>query len=319
MQNIYSNIINFNKKSLSKIIKILRNNDLVALPTETVYGLAANAYSSLAIKRIYRIKNRPKKNPLIVHYFSLKQASKDIIFTKEFLILYKKFCPGPITFILNKKKSSKIKKEVSAGLSSVAIRFPSNQILREIMRNLDFPLAMPSANKSGKVSPTHIEHVIKDFDKKIEIVNGGRSKIGLESTVVDLTKKIKILRPGSILLEEIQKVLKKKIRVSKNTKILKSPGMTKSHYSPGIPIKLNVKKPLKNSAFIVIGKNYDSGKNIFNLSKKSDLNEAARNLYKTFIKIKNKNYKKISVMKIPNFGLGVAINDRLKKAANNGS
>ena len=307
MKNIYSNIINFNNNSLTRIKKILKNNGLIAFPTETVYGLACNSYSFLAVKKIYKIKKRPLQNPLIIHYHSLNQASKDVIFTKDFLILFKKFCPGPITFILKKRANSKVQKNATAFLNTVAIRFPKHKVIREILRKIDFPLAMPSANISGSVSPTKPEHILKDFGKKIKIINGGSSEIGLESTVVDLSEKIQILRPGSISLNEIEKCLKKKINFLKSSKKIRSPGNIKYHYSPGIPIKLNAKKPKGNSAFIMYGKKTTKKKNYFNLSRKSNLKEIAKNLYKTFIDIKNKNYKKIYVMRIPNKGVGTAI------------
>ena len=314
MNNIYSNIKKLNSKTQLKVIHILNNNGLIALPTETVYGLAGNAYSRKAVKKIFKIKNRPKINPLIVHYFSLKDASKDVFFPKKLLKLYRFFCPGPITFILKKKKYSNINKLTTAGLDSVAVRFPKHKVLRKILRKINFPLAMPSANKSGKVSPTCAKHVYNQFGKKIMIVDGGNSTVGIESTVVDLTSDMSILRPGTISSKQIQKILGKKIFYKKSKKI-RSPGNLKNHYSPGIPIKLNVKKAEKNSAFITIGKKFKKSKGVYNLSEQSNLEEAAKNLYKTLITIKKKKYKKISVMKIPNIGVGIAINDRLKRAA----
>ena len=314
MNNIYSNIKKLNSKIQLKVIHILNNDGLIALPTETVYGLAGNAYSHRAVNKIFKIKNRPKINPIIVHYFTLKDASKDVFFSKEFLRLHRYFCPGPITFILKKKKYSNLNKLTTAGLDSVAVRFPKHKVLRKILKKINFPLAMPSANKSGKVSPTCAKHVYSQFGKKIIIVDGGNSTVGIESTVVDLTSGMSILRPGIISSSQIQKVVGKKITYKKNRKI-RSPGNLKNHYSPGIPIKLNVKKAEKNSAFITFGKKFKNNKDVYNLSEKSNLEDAAKNLYKTLIKIKKKKYKKISVMKIPNIGVGVAINDRLKRAA----
>ena len=199
-------------------------------------------------------------------------------------------------------------------MESVAIRFPKHKVLRKILNKINFPLAMPSANKSGKVSPTCAEHVSNQFGKKIMVIDGGNSKVGLESTVVDLTSGISILRPGIINSSQIQKIVGKKI-IYKKSKKIRSPGNLINHYSPGIPIKLNVKKAEKNSAFITIGKKFKKNKDVYNLSEKSNLEEAAKNLYKTLITIKKKKYKKISVVKIPNIGVGIAINDRLKRAA----
>tara|TARA_Y100001970_G_scaffold287192_1_gene411283 strand:- start:554 stop:1501 length:948 start_codon:yes stop_codon:yes gene_type:complete len=315
MKNIYSNIFPFNKKTLKKSVTILKKGNVLGLPTETVYGLAGNAYLKKSVNKIYKLKRRPKFNPLIVHYFESKSAEKDVIFNENFFKLYKKFCPGPITFVLKKKRISKIRSSVTAGLDTVAIRFPKHQIVRSILKKINFPLAMPSANLSMSVSPVSALDVADEFGKNIKaIINGGKSKIGIESTVIDLTSDPKILRPGIIGPEIINKVLR--IKSSKKNLKIKSPGMLKKHYSPGIPMLLNQKTFNKKHAFITLGNKYKDNKNCFNLSKKSDLKEAASNLYKTFRKIKKKGFKKIYVVKIPNRGPGIAINDRLKKAAN---
>ena len=315
MKNIYSNIFSFNKKTLEKSVTSLKKGNVVGLPTETVYGLAGNAYSKKSVNKIYKLKKRPKFNPLIVHYSNNKAAENDVIFNDNFFKLYKKFCPGPITFVLKRKKKSKIKSSVTAGLGTVAIRFPSHRIVKSILERINFPLAMPSANLSMSISPVNAWDVADEFKKKIKlIINGGKSKIGIESTVIDLTSNPKILRPGIIGPEIINKVLK--ISITKKKLKIKSPGMLKKHYSPGIPVFLNQKNFNKKHAFITLGNKYKNNKNCFNLSKKSDLKEAASNLYKTFRKIKKKGFKKINVVKIPNVGVGIAINDRLKRAAN---
>ena len=314
MKNIYSNIFSFNKKILFKTISNLKKGNVVGLPTETVYGLAGNAYSKKAIIKIYRLKKRPKINPLIVHYSSYKKASNDVIFNNNFFKLYKKFCPGPITFILNKQKNSKIHSLANANLKTIAVRFPKNNIIRSILKNIIFPLVMPSANLSSSISPINALDVAEEFKRKIKIIiNGGNSKIGIESTVVDLTGKPKILRPGIIGPEILKKYIKLVV-AKKNIKI-KSPGMLKKHYSPGIPMILNQKHAKEKCAFITFGSKYENIKNSFNLSKKADLKEAASNLYKIFRKIKKKGYKKIYVSKIPNYGPGIAINDRLIRAS----
>ena len=317
MKNIYSNIFSFNKKTLHKSIANLKKGDVVGLPTETVYGLAGNAYLKKSINKIYKLKKRPKFNPLIVHYFSYKNAEKEIVLNDNFFKLYKKFCPGPITFILKKKIRSKIQSSVTANLNTVAVRFPNHRVVRSILKKIDFPLAMPSANLSSGVSPVNAENVADDFKKKIKlIIDGGKSKIGIESTVIDLTRKPKILRPGIISPEIINRVLKTKINIAKKNLKFKSPGLLKRHYSPGIPMILNQKTFNKKHAFITFGKKYKDKKNYFNLSKKSDLKEAASNLYKILRKIKKLKFKKIYVVKIPNKSVGIAINDRLKRAAN---
>tara|TARA_E500000178_G_scaffold158108_1_gene157861 strand:+ start:2331 stop:3290 length:960 start_codon:yes stop_codon:yes gene_type:complete len=316
MKNSYLNIFAFNKKNLKKTIKNLNSGDIAGLPTETVYGLSGNAYSKISIQKIYKLKGRPKSNPLIVHYYNLQDALGDITINKNFKKLYKHFCPGPITFILKKKYNSRIHPLACAKLNTVAIRFPKNKIARSILKRIDFPLAMPSANKSSSLSPVRAEDVFDEFKGKIKLIlDGGKCKIGIESTVIDLTNFPKILRPGIIDKNTIEKILKKKIKNNVKTKNIKSPGMMKKHYSPGIPVMINQKKYDGKSAFIYLGNKYKNKKNFYSLSRKIDLNEAASNLYKIFRFIKNKGYKKIQIEKIPNIGSGIAINDRIKRAS----
>ena len=314
MKNIYSNIYSFNEKNLEKTIKSLKQANIVGLPTETVYGLAGNAYSKKAVKKIFKLKKRPKINPLIVHYDSFKEASKDVYLNENFRKLYKKFCPGPLTFILKKNRKSKITSLVTANLGSVAVRFPNHKVIKKVLKLLDFPLAMPSANVSENLSPISALDVLDEFKDKLKIIiNGGNSKIGIESTVIDLTGKPRILRPGIISSNEIKRLLK--TTLSNKKARIRSPGMMKRHYSPGIPIIFGKDKVSSNDAFIVFGKKYKNSKNYFNLSKKGNLKEAAANLYKTMRKIKKRKYKKIFVDKIPNRGPGLAINDRLLRAS----
>ena len=316
MKNIYSNILKVNNSNLSKAINCLKKKEILGVPTETVYGLAGNAFSSKAVKKIYNLKKRPYENPLIIHYYSLEQLKKDVELNENFFKLYRKFSPGPITFVLKRKKKSLLSNIALANLGTVAVRFPKNKVLRKILKSLNFPLAIPSANKSSHISPVSAEDVVQEFNNSVKIIlNGGRCKIGLESTVVDLTSKPKILRPGLIEPTAISKVLNIEVKVNNSSKIIRAPGILKRHYSPGIPMKLNQKKARDNEAFIVFGKKYKKKKNIFNLSHKSNLNEAAKNLYKILRIIKNKNYKMICVCSIPKTGIGLAINDRLNRAA----
>jgi L-threonylcarbamoyladenylate synthase len=316
MRNIYSNIFKVNSKNLSKAVDYLKKKQLIGVPTETVYGLAGDAYSAKAVKKIFLLKKRPLKNPLIIHYFNLEQLRKDVEVNTSFYKLYKKFCPGPITFVLKKKQNSLLPAVATANLKTVAVRIPENKTIRKILKILNFPLAIPSANKSTQISPVSAKDVASEFGNSLKfILNGGSCKIGLESTVVDLTSKAKILRPGLINPFDISKVLNKKTEVSTGSKTIKAPGMLKRHYSPGIPIKLDQKIAKNNEAFIVFGKKFKKAKNVFNLSYNSDLNEAAKNLYKILRLIKNKNYKMICVSSIPRTGIVLAINDRLGRAA----
>ncbi|PDH18558.1 MAG: threonylcarbamoyl-AMP synthase [Pelagibacterales bacterium MED-G41] len=305
-----------NLANIKKAKKILDNNECVAIPTETVYGLAGNAYSNKACKKIFKLKKRPKNNPLIVHYHNLQNLKKDCILNNNFIKLYKKFCPGPITFVLYLKKDSKISRFVNNNKKTLAVRFPKHPISRMLLKKLDYPLAAPSANLSSKVSAVNSSDVKDDFGKKIKfILEGGKSSIGLESTIVDLRSKPKILRLGGLETSIIQKVLNKKILINNKPLKISSPGQFKLHYSPGIPVRLNVKKIKKGEACLLINKKKNAKSNYYFLSKNGNLKEAARNLYSMLRKIKKNKHKSIVVKKIPNKGLGKTINDRLIRAS----
>ena len=305
-----------NLANIKKAEKILNKSECVAIPTETVYGLAGNAYSDKACKKIFKLKKRPKNNPLIVHYLNYQNLKKDCIFNKNFIKLYKKFCPGPITFILDLKKDSKISKFVTNNKKTLAVRFPKHPVTRNLLKRLNYPLAAPSANLSSKVSAVNSNDIRDDFGKKIKyILEGGKSSIGLESTIVDLRNKPKILRLGSLETSLIQKILNKKISIKNNPLKISSPGQFKLHYSPGIPIRLNIKEIKKGEACLLINKKKQNKENYYYLSKNGNLKEAARNLYSILRKIKKNKYKSIAVGKIPNKGLGKTINDRLLRAS----
>tara|TARA_Y100000590_G_scaffold127782_1_gene146099 strand:- start:119 stop:1051 length:933 start_codon:yes stop_codon:yes gene_type:complete len=308
--------MNNNLANIKKSVAFLNKGDCVAIPTETVYGLAANAYSDKAVKKIYTLKKRPKNNPSIVHYCTLSQLKKDCILNKNFFILYKKFCPGPITFILKIRNESNISKYVTNKKRTLAVRFPKNKITQSLLKFLNYPLAAPSANISTKISPVSADDVREEFGNKIKfILDGGRSKIGLESTIISLVDKPKILRLGGMERKKINKVLNKNVKYHQTNKKITVPGQSKLHYSPGIPIKLNIIKSKPGEAFILIKKRKKSYKNYYYLSKTKNLKQAAKNLYRILRLIKNKNYKSIVVEKIPNIGFGEAINDRLKRAS----
>ena len=305
-----------NLSNIKKAKNLLFNNECIAIPTETVYGLAGNAYSDKACKKIFTLKKRPKNNPLIVHYYKYQDVKKDCSFNKNFLKLYKKFCPGPITFVLDLKKNSKISKFVTNKKKTLAVRFPKHPTTRNLLKRLNFPLAAPSANLSKRVSAVCSSHVKEDFGKKIKyILEGGKSSIGLESTIIDLRTKPKILRLGGLDFSLIQRVLNQKVKIQNNPSKISAPGQFKLHYSPGIPIRLNIKKVKDNEAYILIRKKKITKSNYYFLSRKGDLKEAAKNLYNTLRKIKKNKHLSIAVSRIPNKGLGKTINDRLIRAS----
>ena len=305
-----------NLANIKKAKKILDKGECVAIPTETVYGLAGNAYSDKACKKIFKLKKRPKNNPLIVHYYNNHKLREDCIYNNNFLKMYKKFCPGPITFILDLKKDSKISQIATNNKTTLAVRFPKHPMTRNLLKKLDFPLAAPSANLSSKVSAVTPADVKDDFGDNIKyILDGGKSSIGLESTIIDLRNKPRILRLGGLETSIIKKALNKKVLISNNPSKISSPGQFKIHYSPGIPIRLNVKKIKNSEAYLLIKKNKETKSNYYFLSKNGSLREASKNLYSTLRKIKKDKFKSIAVGKIPNKGLGKTINDRLIRAS----
>ncbi len=305
-----------NLANIKKAKNLLNKRECVAIPTETVYGIAGNAYSDTACKKIFKLKKRPKNNPLIIHYYNLNRLKDDCDLNDDFLKLYKRFCPGPITFILNQKKTSKISEVATNKKNTLAVRFPKHPVLRNLLKYLKFPIAAPSANISSKISAVTSSDVKDDFGKRIKyILEGGRSSVGVESTIIDLRKKPIILRLGGLEVGIIQKILKKKISINTNPSKISAPGQLRIHYSPGIPIRLNVNKIKKDEAFLLIKKSKIKKTNYYFLSKKGDLKEAAKNLYTILRKIKKDNYKSIAVDKIPNKGIGKTINDRLLRAS----
>ena len=308
MKSIQSNI--------KKAKKYLDKNHCIAVPTETVYGLAGNAYSNMAVKKIFKLKKRPMNNPLIVHYFNVDRIKEDCHISENFIKLYNKFSPGPITFVLKLRNNSKISKFVTNKQKSLAVRFPKHPLFRKLLKDLAYPLAAPSANISTKLSSVKSSDVIDEFGSKIKyVLDGGRCQIGLESTIINLTTKPTILRFGGLDVSKIEKILDKKVLINTKSKKKIAPGQFPLHYSPGIPLRINVKKPKKNEAFLLIKKRKVTLKDYYYLTKKNDLKEAAKNLYSTLRKIKKNRYKTIAVEKIPNIGIGKTINDRLNRAS----
>ena len=308
MKSIQSNI--------KKAKKYLDKNDCIAVPTETVYGLAGNAYSNIAVKKIFKLKKRPVNNPLIVHYYDINKLKQDCYINDNFIKLFNKFSPGPITFILKLKKDSKISNFVTNKQKTLAVRFPKHLLFRKLLKNLNYPLAAPSANISTKLSSVQASDVIEEFGSKIKyILNGGKCQIGVESTIINLTTKPTILRFGGLDISKIEKILKRRIIIDTNSKKKITPGQFPLHYSPGIPLRTNVKDPKKNEAFLLIKKRKITFKNYYYLSKKNDLKQAAKNLYSLLRRIKKDGYKMIAVEKIPNIGIGKTLNDRLNRAS----
>jgi len=288
--------------------EILKGN-VIGLPTETVYGLGADALNSNAVIKIFEVKQRPRFNPLIVHVHSVSELEK---YAKNIPAdVYKiadKFSPGPVTFILKKKNI--IPDIVTAGLDSVAIRIPDHPLFLKVLKNSGRPVAAPSANIFGRISPTNADEVYKELKGKINyILNGGRSKVGIESTIISfLDGNITIFRPGFVTTDEIKKITGKIVVSRKyNGKIL-SPGMLKSHYAPETPLYITSDSYFEGRKTIL-------GAGILDLTKYNNLNTAASKLFSELRKLDEKNYNFMIAIRVPDIGIGIAINDRLERAS----
>ncbi len=311
-------ILNDSTNSINTASKLILNGDAVAVMAETVYGLAVDASNKSAIKNLYSLKKRPKNNPLIIHVESINMALEFGKGNEDFLILAGTFWPGPLTIILPQKKKSSISKEATAGLKSVALRMPKSKVFLRLIKKVGKPLAAPSANLSGYISATDSKHVQECFKNNIKLIlDSGRCEYGLESTVINLTKKPYIIeRMGVINKEEIFKKTKI-LTIEKNQKKKKivSPGQLFKHYSPKKPLRLNAKYPKIGESFLAFGSTFADSKYCLNLSKKSNLKEAAYNLFYYLRKLDNLEKKKIAVSPIPMRGLGKTINERLRRAS----
>jgi len=303
---------------------LLKNGKIVVIPTETVYGIAANAFDVNAVIKIFNIKERPAFDPLIVHTYSIDQFERFACNIHPLVYkLAKHFSPGPLTYILDKKEI--IPDIVTSGLNTVGIRIPRQELTLKLLKMLDFPLAAPSANKFGKLSPTHVSHVKKQLGNAIEyILEGGTSKIGIESTIIRIVdNRIFILRQGAITPKEIYKVVGKMPEVPETSGNIESPGQLKSHYSTNTRIVTgDVCKLLKENKNYRVGVlkfyEYCSGYDISLqkiLSPRKNLSEAAFNLFKMLHELDELNLDLIIAELLPETGLGCAINDRLKRAS----
>ncbi len=309
-------IIKNSKKNILEVVSKLQSGEVIGLPTETVYGLAGRCDKKNTVDNIYKIKNRPKSNPLIIHYSNSYDALKDIFSDSRAVELANKFWPGPLSLVA-KIKNKSISKSALSNLNTVAVRVPSNIIFLDILNKLKIPLAAPSANRYGKISPTCAQDVFEELNGKLSLIlDGGSSNIGLESTVVDLTQKeTKIIRYGGINKQELNEIIPLNNSKKKIKKFI-SPGLSKSHYQPDTSIRINASKPRKNEAWLAFGNIPKHHKGVaISLSKKKCLKESAKNLYKMLRYLDKTKCEKIAVQKIPKLGLGIAINDRLQRAS----
>lgn len=300
---------------IAQAADVLRRGELVAFPTETVYGLGANATDEMAVARIFEAKGRPRFNPLIVHLPTIQSVRHYAVMNGAAYTLAEKFWPGALTLVLPRAKDCLLSELVSAGLDTVAVRIPAHSGARKLLEAIDLPIAAPSANSSGKLSPTDAEHVSRSLGDAVSLIlDGGPCGVGVESTIVDLSgKKPVLLRPGGIAAEEIEEVLNQPlIRATSDDTAPKSPGMLSSHYAPHCPVRLNAATAGDGEAYLGFGPTEGA---TVNLSPTGDLREAAANLFRLLHQLDSGAYKAIAVAPIPESGLGLAINDRLRRAA----
>jgi len=310
-------VLSPNDANIARAARHLREGGLVAFPTETVYGLGANASDGRAIAAVYEAKARPQFNPLIVHVAGQEAAECLGAFDVRAGLLAKSFWPGPLTLVLQRLDDAPISSLATAGLDTIALRVPAHPITRALITFAGVPVAAPSANRSGRVSATTAEHVAADFKHLAGfILNGGRSDGGLESTVVDLTgDQPALLRPGVVPREEIEAVLGiPLIRRQSDTDTPASPGMIASHYAPRARLRLNATQVRSGEVLLGFGP-HAPAEAALNLSPTGDLKEAAANLFGYLRALDSCETDVIAVMPIPEEGLGEAINDRLARAA----
>ena len=310
-------LLKINSDGYAYASEILKSGGLVAFPTETVYGLGANALNSDAVAEIYTAKKRPNFNPLIVHVLNLETAQKFAVFNKDTLLLANKFWPGPLTVVAPIKDKTNLSKLITAGLDTVAIRVPAHPVARKLLETFNGPIAAPSANPSGSISSTSAAHVKSGLGGRIQaILNGGKCDVGLESTIIlSNNGQCNILRSGGISEKEIEEVLGYKISLNQNSDTPISPGQLSSHYAPNANLRMNVIKADEDEYMIGFGDVVGQ----LNLSSQGNLIEAATNLF-AYLHMADEDAitlgkTKIAIAKIPMHGLGIAINDRLTRAS----
>lgn len=307
--------------SIDEAARLIREGELVAFPTETVYGLGGDATNERAVAKIFEAKGRPQFNPLISHVLDAGEARRLVQWSETADKLAARFWPGPLTLVLPRAKNSPIALLATAGLDTAAVRAPAHPMAQALIRAAGRPIAAPSANRSGAVSPTRAEHVAESLGDRVKLIlDGGPCEVGLESTVLDLTTATPtLLRPGGATREAIEAVIGPVAlshAVSSGSAAHKSPGQLASHYAPARPVRLNATNVTADEGLLAFGPQPPTGANqVLNLSVSGDLTEAAANLFAHLRALDQPANARISVMPIPQTGLGLAINDRLRRAA----
>jgi L-threonylcarbamoyladenylate synthase len=303
-------------EAIARAAALLRSGQLVAFPTETVYGLGGDATNERAVAAIFEAKGRPRFNPLIVHVSRPDQAEALAIFDDRARETAARFWPGPLTLVLRRRVGSGLSLLMSAGLDTVAIRVPSHPVAQALLRATARPIAAPSANRSGRVSPTEGSHVAAELGNRVALIlDGGRTPVGIESTVLDLSGEAPaVLRPGGVTAEQLTELLGPILAADAVPP--RSPGMLPSHYAPSLPLRLEAINARAGEVLLAFGPDAPSGfTEVLWLSRSGDLAEAAANLFAMLRQIDRPLFAGIAVMPIPERGLGRAINDRLRRAA----
>jgi L-threonylcarbamoyladenylate synthase len=312
-----SRIVTANPPNIERAARLLQAGELVAFPTETVYGLGADATNDRAVARIFEAKGRPRFNPLIVHVPGLAEAEALAVFDERARQLARRFWPGPLTLVLPRRVDSGVSLLASAGLETVALRAPAHPVAQALLRRAGRPLAAPSANRSGRVSPTTALHVAGDLGGDVALIlDGGSCAIGVESTVLDLTGAATLLRPGGVPLESLSEAVGAIAVPAASATVIRSPGQLAAHYAPGLPVRLDAREARSGEALLAFGSQVPRGfAEVLSLSETGDLAEAAANLFAMLRRLDRPEFSGIAVMPIPEEGLGRAINDRLRRAA----
>jgi L-threonylcarbamoyladenylate synthase len=314
--------LNAHTDGLERAAQLLRQGRLVAFPTETVYGLGADATNPQAVAKVYEAKGRPTFNPLIAHVADMDMARHEGLFDAEAEKLAAAFWPGPLTLVVPRAASGSVCALARAGLESVALRMPAHELAHELLMRVERPVAAPSANLSGHVSPTRAAHVLADLDGRIDaVIDGGATQVGLESTIVAcLGGRAVLLRPGGIPIEALAETLGYQPDTPSSPAIdaPQAPGMLASHYAPKAQVRMNAEQIKPHEAALLFGEpmpGASQAKACFNLSESGDLVEAAARLFDALRALDASGAAAIAVAPIPEAGLGVAINDRLRRAA----
>jgi L-threonylcarbamoyladenylate synthase len=311
---------------IAEAARLLAAGALVAFPTETVYGLGADALNDRAVAQIFEAKGRPHFNPLICHYADVDGVARDVVLNDTARRLAEGFWPGALTLVLPRRETSRVAQLAGAGLETLAVRVPAHPVAQALLKTLDRPVAAPSANRSGQVSPTLAAHVLDGLAGRIALVlDGGATAIGLESTVLDLTGAPPVLlRPGGVIIEAIEAVVGPvrrplPIDTGQTRASLRSPGLLVSHYAPDLPVRLDARMAGPDEAMLAFGPAPPGAGLTFQLSQARDLTEAAARLFTGLRTLdaegRRRGLARIAAMPMPDHGLGLAINDRLRRAA----